>query len=95
MTWDDKVKMCTHLNKGEYDEAVNMVVPNINDMDNQAIMMFITGFSLSHYELCRPIAKEIGEWINIANSLDFRSQLRLQLLNEKLTNDERDTEEKD
>ena len=95
MTWNDKVKMCTHLGKGEYKEAVNMVVHNINEMDNQAIMMFITGFSLSHYELCRPIAKEIEEWINTSNLLDFRSQLRLQLLNDKLTSNERDTEEKD
>ena len=95
MTWDDKVKMCTHLNKGEYEEAVNMVSSNINDMDYQAIMMFITGFNLSHYELCRPIAKVIKEWINRADSLDFRSQLRLQLLNEKLINYERDIEEKD
>lgn len=83
MTWEDKVKMVKHLNKGEYDEAVKFFDEHKDDIDNQALDMFVTGFDLRECEKLKPIKDLILRYDNIESD-SIRSSVRLEYMIEYL-----------
>lgn len=86
MTWDEKVEMVGLLNNGQYTEAVDYV--RGKEIDPQAMDMFVTGFDITEYELLRPIEDIITSYD--PNSLDWRSEVRLEIMKQclKKKNDE-------
>ena len=52
MTWDDKVKMCEALNRGLYQEAVDIFMSC--ERDEQTQDMFFNGFDLIQSDLLIP-----------------------------------------
>ena len=76
MTWEEKVEMVKYLNDEEYENAVTYI--SGKGVDNQAMDMFVTGFSLTKMELLNPIKELI---INFDSGLlDFRSGLILEIM---------------
>ena len=76
MTWEEKVEMVKYLNDEEYENAVTYIYGK--EVDNQAMDMFVTGFSLTKMELLNPIKELI---INFDSGLlDFRSGLILEIM---------------
>ena len=82
MSWEDKCKMVSLLNEGNYKEAVNLFAKE-QDWDDQAVDMFVTGFDLTQCELIRPI-KERFRAITTGN---FLVSIRLAALNKLLESD--------
>ena len=79
MKWEDKKIICRFLNDGNSEEAVKFFDKHKDDIDIQALDMFVTGFSLGDYEKLIPIKKLILLYENI--ELDsIRSNARLQLM---------------
>lgn len=79
MKWEDKQTMCRLLNDGNSDEAVKFFDKHKDDIDRQALDMFVTGFSLGDCEKLIPIKKSILLYENI--ELDsIRSNARLQFM---------------
>lgn len=78
MTWDEKIEMVKFLNNGEYEQAVSYI--SGKEVDNQAMDMFVTGFSLTKIELLKPIKDFIMNFDS--GLLDFRSGLRLETMKE-------------
>lgn len=78
MTWDEKVEMVKFLNDGNYEDAVSYI--SQKEVDNQAMDMFVTGFSLTKMELLNPIKEFIMNFDS--GLLDFRSGLRLETMKE-------------
>ena len=78
MTWDEKVEMVKLLNDGDYEDAVSYI--SQKEVDNQAMDMFVTGFSLTKMELLNPIKEFIMNFDSAL--LDFRSGLRLETMKE-------------
>ncbi len=78
MTWDEKVVMVKLLNDGDYEDAVSYI--SQKEVDNQAMDMFVTGFSLTKMELLNPIKEFIMNFDSAL--LDFRSGLRLETMKE-------------
>ena len=84
MTWDEKVIMARLLNDGDYKAAVDYL--STKDVDNQAMDMFVTGFSLTEIELLSPIKDLIMNFDS--NNLDLRSGIRLETMKEYFKNKE-------
>ena len=84
MTWDEKLEMVGLLNIGQYKEEVEYI--RGNEIDPQAMDMFVTGFDITEYELLRPIENIITSYDS--NSLDWRSGVRLETMKEILKNKE-------
>ena len=78
MTWDEKVIMVRLLNDGDYKAAVDYL--STKDVDNQAMDMFVTGFSLTEMELLNPVKDLIMNFDS--NNLDLRSGIRLETMKE-------------
>ena len=78
MTWDEKAIMVRLLNDGDYKTAVEYL--STKDVDNQAMDMFVTGFSLTEMELLNPIKDLIVNFDS--NNLDLRSGIRLETMKE-------------
>lgn len=78
MTWEEKVVMVKLLNDGDYEDAVSYI--SQKEVDNQAMDMFVTGFSLTKMELLNPIKEFIMNFDSAL--LDFRSGLRLETMKE-------------
>lgn len=78
MTWDEKAIMARLLNDGDYKTAVEYL--STKDVDNQAMDMFVTGFSLTEMELLNPIKDLIVNFDS--NNLDLRSGIRLETMKE-------------
>lgn len=78
MTWDEKVIMVRLLNDGDYKVAVDYL--STKDVDNQAMDMFVTGFSLTEMELLNPVKDLIMNFDS--NNLDLRSGIRLETMKE-------------
>lgn len=76
MTWDEKVEMIKFLNNGEYENAVAYI--SEKEIDNQAMDMFVTGFSLTKMDLLNPIKELIMNFDS--ELLDFRSGLRIEIM---------------
>ena len=85
MTWDEKVEMVKYLNDGEYENAVTYI--SGKEVDNQAMDMFVTGFSLTKMELLNPIKELIMNFDS--GLLDFRSGLRLEIMKNNFLKEER------
>lgn len=83
MEWDTKVELCNALNDGNYEEAVNIMKSNKDDIDPQAMDMFITGFNLSKYRLLSPI-KDIICNFDIQTLDSVVSRLRLSMVVDKI-----------
>jgi hypothetical protein len=81
MTWEEKVKMAVLLNDGSYEEAVNELFSS-DDIDTQALDMFVTGFDLTKIELLIPHKEEILNFD--ASELSWRSSFRLITIQEYL-----------
>ena len=81
MEWEEKTKMCKHLNKGEYTEATNLFLRNIETIDDQAIDMFISGIELTKECLSKDMDnhKIIAEKIKDRQSESFRTAMRMAL----------------
>lgn len=47
MEWSNKTELCSLLNRGEYEKALNIVLENIDEMDEQAWDMFFNGMLLT------------------------------------------------
>ena len=84
MTWDEKVIMVRLLNDGDYKAAVDYL--STKDVDNQAMDMFVTGFSLTEMELLNPVKDLIMNFDS--NNLDLRSGIRLETMKEYFKNKE-------
>ena len=82
MSWEDKCRMVSLLNEGNYKEAVDLFAKE-QDWDDQAVDMFVTGFDLTQRELIRPI-KERLRAITTGN---FLVAIRLAALNKLLESD--------
>ena len=82
MEWEDKVKMVDLLNNGLYQEAVDLFGEE-RDWDGQAVIMFINGFDLTKCSLLEPIKERICN----ATTEDFRTALRLALIQEHFNKD--------
>lgn len=82
MTWEEKVKIAELLNNGSYKEAVDELFSS-DDIDIQALDMFITGFDLTKIELLIPHKAEILKFD--ASELSWRSNFRLVTIQEHLT----------
>jgi hypothetical protein len=85
MTWEEKVEMVKYLNDGEYENAVTYI--SGKEVDNQAMDMFVTGFSLTKMELLNPIKELIMNFDS--GLLDFRSGLRLEIMKSNFLKEER------
>ena len=55
MNWTDKAILVQALNQGEYERAVTMMREHETDMDKQAVMMFVNGFSINETHLLHSI----------------------------------------
>ncbi len=84
MTWEEKVEMVKYLNDGEYENAVTYI--SGKEVDNQAMDMFVTGFSLTKMELLNPIKELIMNFDS--GLLDFRSGLRLEIMKSNFLKEE-------
>jgi DNA-binding GntR family transcriptional regulator len=84
MKWEDKTKMCQHLNNSEYTEATNLFLESIEIIDDQAIDMFISGIELTKECLSKDIDKHkiIAEKIKDRQSESFRTAMRMALYEE-------------
>lgn len=78
MTWDEKVIMVRLLNDDDYKAAVDYL--STKDVDNQAMDMFVTGFSLTEMELLNPVKDLIMNFDS--NNLGLRSGIRLETMKE-------------
>lgn len=85
MTWEEKVEMVKCLNDREYENAVTYI--SGKEVDNQAMDMFVTGFSLTKMELLNPIKELIMNFDS--GLLDFRSGLRLEIMKSNFLKEER------
>ena len=83
MTWDEKAIMVRLLNDGDYKAAVDYL--STKDVDNQAMDMFVTGFSLTEMELLNPVKDLIMNFDS--NNLDLRSGIRLETMKEYFKDD--------
>lgn len=63
MEWDKKVKMVEHFNNGEYKEGIDVFLASKDNLDAQAIDMFVTGMSLreEHIKLAEPCVDVLKE----------------------------------
>lgn len=84
MTWEEKVEMVKYLNDGEYENAVTYI--SGKEVDNQAMDMFVTGFSLTKMDLLNPIKELIMNFDS--GLLDFRSGLRLEIMKSNFLKEE-------
>ena len=84
MTWEEKLEMVKYLNDGEYENAVTYI--SGKEVDNQAMDMFVTGFSLTKMELLNPIKELIMNFDS--GLLDFRSGLRLEIMKSNFLKEE-------
>lgn len=83
MEWEVKVKLATYLNKGESENACELVLNN--DMDLQAWDMFLTGMDLRDYEAYKPLLPKIEDAkVMISQNLGLREILRMNALIIKL-----------
>lgn len=83
MEWEVKVKLATYLNKGESENACELVLNN--DMDLQAWDMFLTGMDLRDYEAYKPLLLKIEDAkVMISQNLGLREILRMNALIIKL-----------
>lgn len=80
MTWDDKIELVKLLNNEKYEEAVEFFGKE-QDWDEQAVIMFVTGFDLSKYELLLPIKERIEK----ETSPDMMTAMRLSFMCEMLS----------
>lgn len=85
MTWEEKVEMVKYLNDGEYENAVTYI--SGKEVDNQAMDMFVTGFSLTKMDLLNPIKELIMNFDS--GLLDFRSGLRLEIMKSNFLKEDR------
>lgn len=83
MGWEDKCKMVSFLNNGNYKEAVDLFAKE-QDWDDQAVDMFVTGFDLTQHELIEPIKERIRA---ITATSNFFVAIRLFALNKLLKSD--------
>ena len=83
MTWDEKVIMVRLLNDGDYKASVDYL--STKDVDNQAMDMFVTGFSLTEMELLNPVKDLIMNFDS--NNLDLRTGIRLETMKEYFKDD--------
>jgi len=88
MKWENKTKMCQHLNNSEYTEATNLFLESIEIIDDQAIDMFISGIELTKECLLKDIDnhKIIAEKIKDRKSESFKTALRMALYEELTIN---------
>lgn len=90
MTWDEKIKMVELLNDGSYEDAVAYI--SGKEVDNQAMDMFVTGFSLTQMKLLHPIKDLIVSFDS--SKLDWRSSIRLETMKEYFQAQEENKKEK-
>lgn len=82
MEWEDKVNMVRLLNNSLYQEAIDLF-SNEEDWDEQAVTMFVFGFDLTKCSLLEPIKERICN----ATTEDFKTALRLSLIQEHFNKD--------
>lgn len=93
MTWEDKVQLCSLSNNGKEQEMIEHFKQHIDDIDPQAMDMFITAVNIDDN-----IANKLSDIKDFvmqyeSSKLDFRTGLRLEyikrLLKEKVTSYDR------
>lgn len=93
MTWEDKVQLCSLSNNGQEQEMIEHFKQHIDDIDPQAMDMFITAVNID--DNIRNKLSDIEDFVMQYESskLDFRTGLRLEyikrLLKEKVTSSDR------
>ena len=80
MTWEDKVQLCNLSNNGQEQEMIEHFKQHINDIDPQAMDMFITAVTIDDNitEKLSGIKDFIMQYYS--NKLDFRTGLRLECI---------------
>lgn len=82
MTWEDKVQLCELSNNGKEQEMIEHLKQHIDDIDPQAMDMFITAVNIDDNitEKLSSIRDFIMEYDT--NSLDLRTGIRLECIKE-------------
>lgn len=80
MTWEDKVQLCNLSNNGKEQEMIEHFKQHIDDIDPQAMDMFITAVTIDDN-----ITKKLSDIKDFimqydSNKLDFRTGLRLECI---------------
>ncbi len=83
MNFNQKKKMTALLNKGQYEQAVNLL-QNEKVWDSQDIEIFVDGFDLKQYALCNVIKNRLLNFEGY--KMPWRSALKLEMLKIKLSN---------
>lgn len=83
MNWTDKAILVQALNQGEYERAVTMMREHETDMDKQAVMMFVNGFSINETHLLHSIADILMKYENVCFD-DFRTDIRFGMMLERI-----------
>lgn len=80
MTWEDKVQLCNLSNNGKEQEMIEHFKQHIDDIDPQAMDMFITAVTIDDNitEKLSGIKGFIMQYDS--NKLDFRTGLRLECI---------------
>lgn len=79
MNWEQKTEMCQLLNSGKYEEAVDLVVQNLETMDEQAWDMYTVGMLLTEENINKNREKhlKIIEYSKEVKFDSFRSAIRM------------------
>lgn len=82
MTWEDKVKLCNLSNKGKEQEMIEHFKQHIDDIDPQAMDMFITAVTID--DNITEKLSDIKDFIlqYDSNKFGWRTRFRLQVIKE-------------
>lgn len=84
MNWEQKTELCKLLNTGEYEKALDLVIDNIDNMDDQSWEMFFMGIDLIE-SLMQPLFdkhKKIYDATRGLQSGSYKTALRMALYDE-------------
>lgn len=88
MNWEQKIELCRLLNNDMHEKALDLVIENIEDMDEQAWTMFFDGTELIENEM-KPLFdkhKKIYDATRNLKSGSYKTALRMALYDEIIEN---------
>ena len=82
MDWDKKAKLANLLNEEKYEEAVELIKANENDIDAQSVDILISGFCLVQADLLKPILPILERYVGF-EGIPCVSRFRIALAMDK------------
>lgn len=78
MTWEEKAKMVSMLNKGEYKQAKDLILHyhKTEGLDEQAVVMFVNGYSV----IDKSLDSELIQALSSVEVGDLRAKLRIEIM---------------